>query len=149
MTIQEAMNRLTNADGFWRESLHDHARAEPNDAYAERLRRTAEAAEKEHEACLAVAEEGLGLEPLTPEEVQPLPYELQRPSGRIGPDELWARFDEIHNAWMAAWLQRDMAVIADAFGQLSTVLYELADAVDAQRGVKAEKRRRASADSSS
>ena len=143
MTIQEAMNRLTNADSVWRQSLHEHARAEPNDGYAERLRQTAAAAEKEHDACLAVAEEGLALEPLAPEEVQPLPYELQRPSGRVGPDELWARFDEIHDAWMAAWLQVDMTVIADAFGKLSEILYELADAVDAERGVKVDKRRRA------
>ena len=141
MTIQEAMNRLTNADSVWRQSLHEHARAEPNDGYAERLRQTAAAAEKEQVACLAVAEEGLALEPMAPEEVQPLPYELQRPSGRVGPEQLWARFDEIHDAWMAAWLQRDMTVIADAFGQLSAVLYELADAVDAERG-KVDKRRR-------
>lgn len=142
MTLQEALNRLGSADGFWREALDEHDRAEPNAGYAERLRKSAAAAAQEQVACLEVAGEGLDLEPLSRDEVQPLPYELQRGSGRVGPDALWARFDEIHDAWLAAWMQRDMRVLADAFGQLSEVCNELADAVDLERGVGPKRSRR-------
>ena len=134
MTVEEAMNGLKSADVNWREKLANHQRAEPNAGYAERLRETAVAAAQEQAACLKIADEGLRFDPPPADKIQPLPYELQRRSGRVGPPELWARFDAIHDAWMSAWLNPDPRVIAAAFGDLAAILGEIATAVDVERG---------------
>jgi hypothetical protein len=63
------------------------------------------------------------------ESAQP-PYELRPGTGRRGPQDLWARFDEAVAALNAAITGSNAAAVADAFGDLSEAATALADAIE-------------------
>ncbi len=63
------------------------------------------------------------------------PAELQRGSGRVGPEELWDEFDRVFTDWARAVEQTDLSVIAATYEGLSEVTGAVADAVDEQRGM--------------
>lgn len=138
VSMLEAMQRMSVAEGIWLEALEQHATAEPNALFAERLRETADAAAQQRIALEEIDRQGLVFEPFSADEIRPLPYEL-RSLGRVGPAVLWERFDEAHEEWMSVLQgERSFAAIAEVFGRLADVLAELADAVDRERGVDPE-----------
>jgi hypothetical protein len=59
---------------------------------------------------------------------------LSADSGRVGPTELWGRFDDAFAAWDRSLEGTSIATIAERFGELAATARALADAVDTQRG---------------
>ncbi len=136
MSLEGAIDRLRLAEADWTEALDAHVYAEPNPAFAERLREMAAAAARQREAFEYAAKERLAWDPLPHEpEGRPAPYELSPDSGRVGPEELWERFDRAFAAWDRSLEGTSIPDIAKGFGSLAGVLRELADAIDAERGV--------------
>lgn len=130
--------RLADAD--WADALDAHVLAEPNSAFAGRLRAFAAASRRQQEALEYSANERLEWNPLPSTPERPPPYELSSESGRVGPPALWKRFDEAYARWDKALEGRSMSAIAEGFGALADATEELADAVDRERGVRRERR---------
>ena len=136
MSLEKAIDRLRLAEADWTLALDAHLYAEPNPDFADRLRAMADASEKQQAAFEYAAGERLAWDPLPPEpEGRPAPYELSPDSGRVGPPELWERFDRAFQAWARSLEGTSISEIARRFGELATVLRELAAAVDVERGV--------------
>jgi hypothetical protein len=137
MSLEGAIDRLRLAEADWTEALDAHLYAEPNREFARRLRAMAAASERQQAAFEYAAGERLAWDPLPHEpEGRPAPYELSPDSGRVGPRALWQRFDRAFAAWDRSLEQTDITRIASRFGDLAAVCRELADAIDAERGVK-------------
>jgi hypothetical protein len=134
MSLETAIDRLRLAEADWTEALDAHVYAEPNPAFAERLRAMADAADRQHQAFEYAANERLDWDPLPHEpEGRPAPYELSVDSGRIGPPHLWQRFDRAFAAWDRSLEGTSIPEIARGFGALAAICRELADAVDVAR----------------
>ena len=73
------------------------------------------------------------------------PYELRSGTGRRGPAELWARFDETVASLNRAITGSNSATVADAFGDLAEAAGALADAVTAEDGAAAQATSRSAA----
>ena len=136
MSLQEALDWQRAADDLWTSAIADHRQAPPDAGFADRLRAFSVAAAQQAAAMRFSHKEGLQFKswPHAPRPRQP-PAELRRGSGRVGPDELWERFDGLFVQWSAAVEQPDLSVIAEAFEGLSEVTGELGSAVDVLRGV--------------
>lgn len=137
MSLEGAIDRLRLAEADWTDALDAHLYAEPNPGFAERLRAMAEAAEKQQAAFEYAAGERLAWDPLPHEpEGRPAPHELSPDSGRVGPPELWDRFDRAFREWDRSLEGTSIAEIGRRFGELASAARELADAIDVERGVK-------------
>ncbi len=136
MSLQRAVDWQRAADDLWTTAIADHRQAPPDAGFADRLRAFSVAATEQAKSMRYSAEEGLQFQPWdhAPRPRQP-PAELRRGSGRVGPEDLWDRFDGLFEAWSAAVEQSDLSVIAGTFEGLSAVTAELAAAVDVMRGV--------------
>ena len=131
MSLEGAIDRLRLAEADWTEALDAHIYAEPNALFAKRLRAFAEAADRQREAFEYGANERLAWDPVPHEpDGRPAPYELSPDSGRIGPAELWERFDRAFAAWDRSLEGSSMPEIARCFG------------VDGRRRQRARRRRR-------
>jgi hypothetical protein len=136
MSLEGAIDRLRLAEADWTDALDAHLYAEPNPGFAHRLRAMADAAQRQQAAFEYAAGERLAWDPLPHEpEGRPAPHELSLDSGRVGPSELWERFDRVFVAWDRSLEQTSIAEIAQRFGELAAACRELADAVDLERGV--------------
>ncbi len=136
MSLEGAIDRLRLAEADWTEALDAHIYAEPNALFAKRLRAFAEAADRQREAFEYGANERLAWDPLPHEpDGRPAPCELSPDSGRVGPAELWERFDRAFAEWDRSLEGSSMPEIARCFGDLAAAANELADAVDRERGV--------------
>ena len=139
MSLEGAIDRLRLAEADWTDALDAHLYAEPNPEFAERLRAMADASEKQQAAFEYAAGERLAWDPLPHEpEGRPAPHELSPDSGRVGPPELWRRFDRAFAAWDRSLEGTSIAEIARCFGALAATARELADAIDVERGVQGE-----------
>lgn len=142
MSLEAAIDRLRLAEADWTEALDAHIYAEPNPAFAHRLRAMADAADRQREAFEYAAKERLAWDPLPPEPGgRPAPYELSADSGRVGPAELWERFDRAFAEWDRSLEGSSIPEIARGFGVLAAITRELADAVDGARRVTPVPRR--------
>ena len=140
MSLEGAIDRLRLAEADWTDALDAHLYAEPNPGFAQRLREMAEAAEKQQAAFQYAAGERLAWDPLPHEpEGRPAPHELSPDSGRVGPPELWERFDRAFLAWDQSLEGTSITEIARWFGELAAAARDLADAIDLERGVKRRK----------
>jgi hypothetical protein len=140
MSLEAAIDRLRLAEADWTDALDAHLYAEPNPEFAQRLRVMADAAQRQQAAFEYAANERLAWDPLPHEpEGRPAPHELSPDSGRVGPPELWERFDQAFVAWDRSLEQTSIAEIAREFGELAAAARELADAVDLERRVKQPK----------
>jgi hypothetical protein len=139
VTLIETVDQLRRASLQWSAALDGHWDAPPDQDFAERLRAFSLAA-KVHQVALEQAlADGLGWTPVQHSEQPRLPpYELQQGTGRVGPKDLWARFDEQFMAWDRSLEGTDIGRIADLFTQLSETTAALADAVDQLRGVSVD-----------
>ena len=128
MSVERAINNMNAADHTFRAALRQHRLAPPDAGFPRRLKDFADACESQQIACDYAAQEGLGWEPM-PAARRPPPPELRPDSGRRGPTELWATFDTGWEDLNKALEGISLPAVARAFGELATVLRQLATAV--------------------
>jgi hypothetical protein len=126
------MRAVRQAGNDWAEAMRAHKLAPPDAGFAARLRGLSEAAGREQVAWEHAHAAGFMWRPIPGAEQAEPPYELRPGTGRRGPEELWARFDETVAALNRAITGSDAATVADAFGELSEAADVLADAVTAE-----------------
>ncbi len=134
MSLEGAIDRLRLAEADWTEALDAHIYAEPNPDFVNRLREFADASDRQREAFEYAAGERLAWNPLPHDpEGRPAPYELSPDSGRVGPPELWDRFDRAWASWDRALEGTSIPEIARWFAELAAITREVADAVQLER----------------
>ena len=147
MSVERAREQLELAEGRWQTAVKEHAQPPPDAGYARRLRALADAAAQEQAAYRYAEEEGFGWRPgpawLPPQELRPAPWRAS-----LAPADAWERFDEAVEALSRARTGVSVLAISQAFGQLSSAAWELADAVEkghvSAPAARAETRGRAS-----
>lgn len=145
---RQAVSMNEAAAAQWAEAMRAHITAPPDEGFAGRLRGLADAARVRARAARVADASGLKSVPHPGASRSEPPYELRPGTGRVGPPELWSRFDESVVAYNRAISQTSAAEVADAADALADVAEQLADAVDAERGEPPRKRARKSARSS-
>ena len=119
---------FADARAAWREALRAHVLAPPDAGFSGRLAGLATAARQRAEACEAAYRDGFEWPPARGG-AKP-PYELQRGSGRRGPEALWERFDEVVAELDRVSEGRSLRAVASAYAELAEVASQLADAVE-------------------
>jgi hypothetical protein len=132
----EIMRAVRNAGEDWAGAMRAHKLAPPDPGFASRIRQLAEAAAREQAAWGHAHAAGLMWRPVPGAENAQPPYELRPGTGRRGPEDLWARFDQAVAALNRAITGSDAAAVADAFGDLSQTATTLADAVEREDAVR-------------
>jgi hypothetical protein len=130
----------------WRAALREHVLAPPDARFSQRLAQLAAAAAKRAAACDAAHTDGFEW-PATRGGAKP-PYELQPGTGRRGPDDLWARFDEAVAELDRVSEGRSMRAVGRAYSEIAEIATGLAKAVereDRASGLLPPARRRRSA----
>src|SRR5436309_15953986 len=125
----QIMRAVRQAGNSWAQAMRAHRLAPPDAGFAARLRALAEAAGSEQVAWEHAHAAGLLWRPIPGAEGAQPPYELRPGTGRRGPTDLWTRFDAAVSALNRAITGSGAAAVADAFGELSTVAGDLANAI--------------------
>jgi hypothetical protein len=112
----------------WRSALRDHVLAPPDSGFSMRLGTLASAAADRAAACEAAHKDGFEW-PAARGGAKP-PYELQPGTGRRGPEELWARFDEAVDELDRVSEGRSMRAVGRAYSDLAEIASQLAMAVE-------------------
>jgi hypothetical protein len=112
----------------WRAALREHVLAPPDSGFSRRLDHLAQAAAQRAGACEAAHKDGFEW-PATRGGAKP-PYELQPGTGRRGPEEVWARFDEAVAELDRVSEGRSMRAVGNAYAELADIASELAKAVE-------------------
>lgn len=128
----QIMRAVRQAGTDWAEAMRAHKLAPPDARFAGRLRALSEAAGREQVAWEHAHAAGLMWRPIPGAQSAEPPYELRAGTGRRGPAELWARFDETVAALNGAITGSSAAAVADAFGELADAAGALATAVAAE-----------------
>lgn len=143
------MRSVRQASTDWAEAMRDHKLAPPDAGFATRLRKLAQAAEREQVAWEHAHSAGLMWRPIPGAETAEPPYELRPGTGRRGPPALWSRFDTAVSQLNQAIAGSSAAAVADAFGEMAEVAKALGDAVarddESRRGDQATSRARGAA----
>jgi hypothetical protein len=124
------MRLVQHASTGWAQAMRAHVMAPPDDGFAARLRALSEAAATEQMAWEQAHQAGLMWRPVPGAERAEPPYELRPGTGRRGPEELWARFDESVVTLNRAITGSSAVEVAAAFGAMSDAAADLADAVE-------------------
>jgi hypothetical protein len=124
-----AQDAFREAQERWRSALEAHRLAPPDSGFSARLAGLAEAAGAEATACREADRAGFEWPPHRASASKP-PFELQRESGRRGPDELWKRFDAAVVELNRAATGTDMREVADAYEELAGAATDLAVAIE-------------------
>jgi hypothetical protein len=124
VSTQTAIEQLRKADERWTAAVRGL------DAYPQRLRTLAEAAEHESRALTLADLANVKWNPRPGARKLRLAYEVEQESGRLGPPALWAKFDRSVKQLGIALEGERIRAIADAFSELSAITRELADAID-------------------
>lgn len=125
----QIMRAVRQAGTDWAEAMRAHKLAPPDAGFATRLRVLSEAAGREQVAWEHAHAAGLLWRPIPGAESAEPPYELRGGTGRRGPAELWATFDQTVAGLNRAITGTSAADVADAFGELSEAAEALAGAV--------------------
>jgi hypothetical protein len=125
----QTMRRVRQASDAWAGAMRAHKLAPPDAGFAERLSQLADAAASEQIAWEHAHAGGLLWRPVPGAEHAAPPYELRPGTGRRGPTEQWARFDDAVAALNRAITGSSAAAVADAFGDFATVAGELSVAI--------------------
>lgn len=128
----QVMHAVREAGSDWAAAMRAHTLAPPDAAFAARLRGLADAALREQGAWERAHAAGLAWRSVPGAESAQPPYELRPGTGRRGPEVLWARFDAAVAALNKAITGSSASAVAGAFGGLSDVATELAQAVGAE-----------------
>lgn len=133
MSTAAAIERVRDAQTDWNKALLAHEQALPDlKPFADRLRATSLAADKQAKALEYAAEAGLRTIAKDPVARHP-PRELAAGSNRPGDLGLWQSFDTAVKEWQAAWQSGSTLTVARALRRLATLTEMLADEVDAFR----------------
>lgn len=125
MDSEQAFNEAREA---WRSALREHVLAPPDAGFSSRIAQLAAAASQRAAACEAAHKDGFEW-PATRGGAKP-PYELQPGTGRRGPEELWARFDEAVDELDRVSEGRSMRAVGRAYSELAEIASQLAKAVE-------------------
>jgi hypothetical protein len=129
MSVETAREQLELAEGRWQNAIKEHRQPPPDMGYARRLRVLADAAAQEQAAYRYAEQQGFGWRSgpawLPPQELRPAPWRES-----LAPADLWDRFDEAIMALSRARTGVSVLAISQAFGQLSSAAWELADVVE-------------------
>lgn len=139
----QIMRAVRQASSDWAEAMRDHKLAPPDAGFSARLRKLAQAAEREQVAWEHAHSAGLMWRPIPGAQHAEPPYELRPGSGRRGPEALWSRFDVAVAQLNRAIAGSSAAAVADAFGEMSEAAQALADAVAREDESRGEERARA------
>ncbi len=123
------MRAVRQAGTDWAEAMRAHKLAPPDAGFAARLRTLSDAAGREQVAWEHAHAAGLLWRPIPGAESAEPPYELRPGTGRRGPAELWAQFDQTVAVLNRAITGSSAADVADAFGDLSEAAGALATAI--------------------
>ncbi len=119
----EALQHLRVADSRWTEAVRTFH------AYPERLRRLAESAENQRKAFMFAEICGVKWQSRETGPGFHLAPELEAPN-RIGPADLWAKFDAAVKRFGKALAGDELLPIANAFGDMGQVATQIADALE-------------------
>ncbi len=129
MSADRAREQLELAEGRWQSAVKEHAQPPPDAGYARRLRALADAAAQEQAAYRYAEERGFGWRPgpawLPPQELRDAAWR-----STFAPQDAWERLDEAVETLSRARTGVSVVAIAQAFGQLSSAAWDLADAVE-------------------
>jgi hypothetical protein len=126
----DAEHAFQDAREIWRTAIRDHALAPPDAGFSARLAQLAAAANQRALACEAAHKDGFEW-PATRGGAKP-PYELQPGTGRRGPPDLWARFDEAVDELDRVSEGRSMRAVGRAYSELGDIASQLATAIEAE-----------------
>jgi hypothetical protein len=138
---KELMRNQELVDQQWILAWNKSRYAEPNDGFADRLRAIAEAAESQADSLAEIDENGSFV--WTPRsKALRLSHELRRGANRPGTVESWDKFDATVDALNKVMEGKEFGPIAQQFGYLADILFQLADEVDEERARRASRRER-------
>lgn len=112
----------------WRAALRDHVLAPPDDGFSARIANLSAAAAQRAAACEAAYEDGFEWPPARGG-AKP-PYELRPGTGRRGPEDLWARFDEAVAELDRVSEGRSIRAVGRAYAELAEIASHLAGEVE-------------------
>ena len=135
------MRAVREASAAWAEAMRAHKLAPPDAGFPRRLEALAKAAATEQVAWEHAHAHGLMWRPVPGAENAEPPYELRPGTGRRGPEELWAPFDEAVATLNRAITGSNAATVADAFGDFAEAADRLAAAIAAQDAATAPRAR--------
>jgi hypothetical protein len=127
----EAWGTVRGAQQAWAAAMRTHQLAPPDAGFRDRLRALADAASAMREAHQQALEAGLAWRPVKGSERARPPYELRAGTGRRGPDELWARFDEAVAQLNDAGAGDSLAQVVAGYAAVSDAARAVADALEA------------------
>lgn len=134
MTVDRAREQLELAEGRWLTAIKEHAQPPPDAGFVRRLRALADAAAQEQTAYRFAEEQGFGWKPgpawLPPQELRDAAWRSS-----LASSDAWERFDDAVASLSRARTGVSVVAISQAFGQLSSAAWDLAEAIDQrQRG---------------
>lgn len=127
----EAWLTARSAQQAWAGAMRTHELAPPDAGFRDRLRSLADAASAMRDAHARALESGLAWRPIKGSQQARPPYELRPGTGRRGPDELWARFDEAVAQLNEAGARDNLADVVASYAAVSETAGALADALEA------------------
>jgi hypothetical protein len=130
----QIMRAVRQAGEQWANAMRSHKLAPPDPGFASRIRALSGAAAREQVAWEHAHSAGLMWRPVPGAESAQPPYELRPGTGRRGPQDLWARFDQAVADLNQAITGSNAAAVADAFGDLADTAAMLADAIEREDG---------------
>jgi hypothetical protein len=119
----QAMQNLRVAEHRWTEARRTFR------PYSERLCRLADAADAQRRAFLYCEVWDVKWKPRENAKNLTLAPDLETPN-RIGPPNLWAKFDEAQTRFGDALAGDSLLAIAEAFGDIARAVTDIADALD-------------------
>jgi hypothetical protein len=127
----EAWATVRGAQEAWAAAIRTHELASPDAGFRHRLRALADAASSMRNAHAQALDAGLAWRPVKDSERARPPYELRPGTGRRGPDELWARFDEAVAQLNDAGASDSLAEVVAGYAAVANAARALADALEA------------------
>jgi hypothetical protein len=127
---EEAWGAVRSAQESWAGAMQTHQLAPPDAGFRDRLRNLSEAARSMRDAHAQALDAGLAWRPMKGSDHARPPYELRPGTGRRGPGELWARFDEAVAGLNEGGAGESLADVVAAYAAVSEAAGALADALE-------------------
>jgi hypothetical protein len=127
----EAWDTVRGAQEAWAAAMRTHELAPPDAGFRKRLRALAHAASSMRDAHAEALDAGLAWRPVKDSQRARPPYELRPGTGRRGPDELWARFDEAVAQLNDAGAGDSLAEVVAGYSAVARAARALTDALEA------------------
>jgi hypothetical protein len=126
-----AWGAVREARASWAGAMRAHEMAPPDPGFRDRLRALSDAADVMRDAHAQALEAGLAWRPVEGSERARPPYELRAGTGRRGPEELWALFDDAVARLNIAGAGDSLPDIVAAYAAVADAAAALADALEA------------------